>query len=314
MGEGVLVGRVRVRTNDSNTVDPVVESYLRFAGIGGYRDQDDFPKRLREKHGPIAGRVLDAIAAREAGEDVDIYPLKNAALALSIDVTAHYYSRMYTEFLGWFFRTRFSGPRSVLDVGCDNGMLTCFYATLYPAARVIGIDKCAAGIACARELAARLELANVRFEVCDLQHIRDGDVFPERPFDLILSTTVFHEVLGFPEDVPDSGCGAIAMRLEDPDGVRIAAEMARLLCAWTGTLVSMERCAGAGALAWWIRVLGQAGLGVDADRSTLLGYDNVYNERETLPIVVATRGRRPAAHSLGDIRAFRNYEDPTVDK
>lgn len=296
----------------NNNVDPVVESYLRSVGIGGYQEQDDFRKRLMEKHGPIGGQVLQAIAAREEGEDVDIYPLKNMTLALSIDVTAHYYNHMYTEFLDWFCRERFSGPQSLVDVGCDNGILTCFYATLYPAAEVVGIDKCAAGIACARELVSRLKLANVRFEVCDLQRIEG--TFPEQSFDLILSTTVFHEVLGFPEDVSDSGCGAIAMRLEDPDGVRIVAEMARLLCAGTGTLVSMERCAGAGALAWWIRVLGQAGLGVDADRSTLLGYDNVYNERETLPIVVATRGRRPAAHSLGDIRAFRNYEDPTVDK
>jgi len=306
------MGQVQVRTNDSNHVDPVVESYLRTVGLGGYQDQDDFRKRLREKHGPIGEQTLQGIAAREEGQAADIYPLKNSTLALSIDVTSQYYNQMHRNFLDWFCRAQFPAPKSLLDLGCDNGVLTCFYATRYPAAQVVGIDRCEEGIACARELAYRLKLANVRFEVCDLRRL--AGTFRKRSFDLILSTTVFHEVLGFFEDAPDSGCDVKGMRPDDPDGVRIVAALAGLLRAGTGTLVSMERCADGEILARWIRMLSRAGLGVDADQSTLLSYDNMYNERETLPIVVATRGRHPAVHSLKDIRAFRTYEDAVVDK
>lgn len=295
-----------------NKVNPLVESYFRSVGIRGYRDQDDFRKRLREKHGSTGEQILRGIAAREEGQDADIYPLKNSTLALSIAVTSQYYNQMYRNFLDWVCRAQFPAPKSLLDVGCDNGILTCFYATLYPAAQVAGIDRCKEGIICARELAGRLKLANVRFEVCDLHHLEG--TFPDQFFDLILSTTVFHEVPGFPEDVPDSGRGVRAMRSDDSNGVRIVAALARLLRAGTGTLVSMERCADGEILGWWIRVLSRAGLGVDAGQSTLLSYDNMYNERETLPIVVATRGRHPAVHSLKDIRAFRTYEDPVVDE
>lgn len=284
-----------------------VESYLRSVGIGGYQEQDAFWKRLREKHGPIAEQVAHAISAREEGEEANVYPLKNATLALSIDVTSQYYNQMYTKFLNWFRREKFPEPTHLLDVGCDNGILTCFYASLHPRAEVVGIDKCQQGIACARELAHRLQLANVRFEVCDLQSLEGA--FPERSFDLIMSTAVFHEVPEFPEDVPDSECASITMGPEDSNCARIVADLASLLRYGTGTMVSMERCAVAETLAWWIRVLNQAGLSVDADRSTLLRYDNMYDERETLPVVVAVRNRHLTVSSVEDIPAFRMYYD-----
>jgi SAM-dependent methyltransferase len=284
-----------------------VESYLRSVGIGGHRERDAFWKRLREKHGPIAEQVAHAISAREEGEEVDVYPLKNATLAVSIDVTSQYYNQMYTEFLNWFRREKFPEPTCLLDVGCDNGILTCFYASLHPRAEVVGIDKCEQGIVCARELAHRVKLANVRFEVCDLQSLEGA--FPEQSFDLIMSTAVFHEVPEFPEDVPDSGCGSIATGPGDSDCARIVADLASLLRYGTGTMVSMERCADAEILGWWIRVLNQAGLSVDVDRSTLLTYNNMYNERETLPLVVAVRSRHLTVSSVEDIPAFRMYQD-----
>lgn len=284
-----------------------VESYLRSVGIGGYRERDAFWKRLREKHGPIAEKVAHAISAREEGEEIDVYPLKNTTLALSIDVTAQYYNQMYTKFLNWFRREKFPEPKHLLDVGCDNGILTCFYASLHPRAEVVGIDKCQQGIVCASKLAHRLKLANVRFEVCDLQSLEGA--FPERSFDLIMSTAVFHEVPEFPEDVPDSGCGSITMGPGDSDCARIVADLASLLRFGTGTMISMERCADAEILAWWIRVLNQAGLSVNVDRSTLLTYNNMYNERETLPVVVAVRSRHPTVSSVEDIPAFQMYQD-----
>lgn len=302
----------RANKRKEKGVSSDVESYLRSVGIGGCQGHDVFWSWLRDKHGPTAEHVAQAISAREEGEDVDVYRPKNATLALSIDVTAHYYNQMYREFLTWFCRAQFATPKSLLDVGCDNGILTCFYAARFPAAKVVGIDKCEEGIACARELASRLKLTNAGFEVCDLRNLEG--VFPEQSLDLAMSTTVFHEVLKFPGDFPDGGPAATSTKPEDADGIRILAELARRLRYGSGTLVSMERCDDAEALAWWIRVLNYAGLSVDTDRSTLLGYDNVYNERETLPLVVAMRSRHATVNAVGDVPAFRDYHNTAVDK
>ncbi len=99
------------------------------------------------------------------------------------------------------------------------------------------------------------------------------------------------------------------MEREDSDCARIVAKLASLLRYGTGTMVSMERCADAETLAWWVRVINEAGLSVDADRSSLLSYYNMYDEQETLPIVVATRSGHPTVSSLEDIPAFRKYQD-----
>ena len=302
----------RANKREEQGVAPAVASYLRSVGMGGYQEHDVFWKRLKDKYGPIAEHIAQAIAAREEGGDVDVYPLKNVTLALSIDLTSQYYNRLYHKFLDWFYRAQFSAPKSLLDVGCDNGILTCFYATVFPAAEVVGIDKCEEGIARARELASRLKLANARFRICDLRNLEGA--FPEQSFDLAMSTTVFHEAVGFSEDFPAGGPGATRIKPEGADCIRILAELSRRLRYGTGTLVSMERCADAEALAWWIRVLNHAGLTVDTNRSALLSYDNVYNERETLPLVVATRSRHATVNAVGDVPAFRNYQTTTVDK
>jgi SAM-dependent methyltransferase len=275
-------------------IELAVERYLGAVGIGGYQDREVFRERLREKHGPIAEKVAHAISAREEGENVDVYVLKNSTLALSIDVTSQYCNQMYSDFMRWFLRGNFATPKSLLDVGCDNGIVTCFYATVYPEAQVVGVDKCEQGIACARELAGRLHLANVRFEVRDL--LSPDGMFPDHSFDLIVSTTVFHEVLEFPEDFAEgtgSSIDPIKTEAADSHAVKIVADLAMLLRDETGIWVSMDRWPDAPSLAWWIRLLNQAGLSMVADRSTLLRFANVDRELQTLPIVVATRNRHP---------------------
>jgi SAM-dependent methyltransferase len=290
--------------------EAAVESYFASVGIGGPQDEEIFRQGLRRKHGPIAETIAAAISAREEGEDVDVYVLKNKALPLSIDVTSQYCSRMYKEFLVWFLGAKFPKPRSLLDVGCDNGILTCFYATVYPEAEVVGVDRCEQGIRCARELGVRLNLANVRFEVRNLQSLKG--VFPEQSFDLIVSTTVFHEVLRVPEHLPeDSDWSMDAIRIEpgDTDAVDVVTDLARLLHSEAGIWVSMERWLDASSMAWWIRLINEAGLGVIADQGTLLKFRSWDGEQETLPILVATRHRHPSVGSGEPMLAFRVYRD-----
>jgi hypothetical protein len=297
------------------SIEAGVESYLQSVGIGGYQEWNVFWERLAEKHGPIAEEVAQAISAQEEDDDVDVYALKNRTLALSMDVTSQYCHQMYREFLRWFLRERFPEPKSLLDVGCDNGVLTCFYGALYPEAGVVGVDKGKQGIARARELASRLNLANVRFEVCDL--LNPAGAFPDQSFDLIVSTTVFHEVLEFPEDLPEHRCCSIdeiQRGSEDLESMKIVAGVVRLLGTQAGVLVSMERCSDAASLAWWIRLLNQAGLRIVADRNTLLKFSDADRELQTLPIVVATRNQHPTVNARDEFLAFRMYGDTAGSK
>jgi len=59
----------------------------------------------------------------------------------------------------------------VLDVGCSEGLVSLLMAAAFPRSEFLGIDISEASIALARAEAARLGLANARFEVCDAANL-----------------------------------------------------------------------------------------------------------------------------------------------
>ena len=63
-------------------------------------------------------------------------------------------------------------PTSVLDVGCGDGLVTCFYAFLYPEADVIALDLCGLCLVTTRTIASRLGLTNLRIVQGDAVNLR----------------------------------------------------------------------------------------------------------------------------------------------
>jgi SAM-dependent methyltransferase len=96
---------------------------------------------------------------------------------------------------------RRAAPRTLLDLGCGNGMITCLLASASPETRVVGVDLDTAGLAYAARLAEANGLENVEFRVANAEN----DDLPG-PSDFILSLAVFQ----FIHDVP-----ALARRLHD---------------------------------------------------------------------------------------------------
>src|SRR3954469_24505603 len=63
---------------------------------------------------------------------------------------------------------RIGGGRSVLDLGCGPGEITCELASRFPAVEFAGVDHSAVAVERAAANAARLGLGNVRFAAADL--------------------------------------------------------------------------------------------------------------------------------------------------
>lgn len=80
--------------------------------------------------------------------------------------------------------------RTVVDIGCGPGEITCELARRHPQVTFRGIDHSATAIARARELAGRLQLSNVTFDVTDGEAWRPGE-----PVDLVVLFDAFHHVL-----------------------------------------------------------------------------------------------------------------------
>jgi SAM-dependent methyltransferase len=85
---------------------------------------------------------------------------------------------------------RLVGVRSVLDLGCGPGEITCELARRYPDITFNGFDHSAVAIERARHHARRLGLKNADFAVADLESFR-----PQTLVDLIAMFDAFHHVL-----------------------------------------------------------------------------------------------------------------------
>jgi tRNA G46 methylase TrmB len=113
-------------------------------------------------------------------EEVAFYDLAAQTAILPILYSQRY---DYYEAIGLRIASRIGNATRVLDFGCGVGILTTFYAGLFPDRVFVGLDRSAASIAAARQQASELGLANVQFECVD------GDAEPiTEPYDLILSS------------------------------------------------------------------------------------------------------------------------------
>lgn len=83
---------------------------------------------------------------------------------------------------GEFVLKRLGGER-ILDVGCNMGYLTSWYARQNPAAQVLGIDLSPSCIELAQRQAVKLGITNLRYAVVD-----GGRFSPEQLFDSIVDT------------------------------------------------------------------------------------------------------------------------------
>lgn len=87
--------------------------------------------------------------------------------------------------------------KSVLDVGCGNGMLTCLIASQYSGCAIVGVDRNQESVHFASRLAEQNTLNNVRFESGD----SEDDRFTGQ-YDIITCLAV----LQFIHDIPELLC------------------------------------------------------------------------------------------------------------
>jgi SAM-dependent methyltransferase len=281
-------------------IEPDVKEFLRHIGVGTERNFNTFWRQLSNRFGSAGEEVISGIERRERGESVDIYALKNSSLDLSLAIASQYWGDLYRNFLTWFVREPIPSPSAVLDIGCESGVLTCFYAQRFPCAHVVGIDSSKPAVQCATELASRLGLENVSFVQSDF---REYATRAPGKFDLITATLVFKEALPFPDFRAPS-----FSELREPSEIHrgIPAMLCDLL-ADDGHIISVERCGGLRDLSWWAKLL-SADMLLDWNRSYLLPFE-VNRNREVLPLLFGKKTDQIKPTSNNDIIAFRSYAD-----
>lgn len=119
-------------------------------------------------------------------DEIAFYDLTAAAAILPVLYSQRY--EYYRE-IGARVASRFGDAKRILDFGCGVGILTTFYARLFPEKQFVGFDRSPASVVVAGQKAQALGLTNVRFEC--------GDVETEPPtgtYDLIIATHALVQV------------------------------------------------------------------------------------------------------------------------
>jgi SAM-dependent methyltransferase len=259
---------------------------------------------------PLSGALDSSAPVEEA------HAAKNATLNFSLDVSFAISGDLYEKQMTWFER-EFAQPGSkpparVLDVGCENGLLTCFYASLWPNAEIVGVDVLEEALSCARGLSKRLGLNNLRFVHGDLA----SDLLEPivgRDFDFVLfSRTMLGEAVAPGELVLSSQPKVFSdLDVTRPRGwqtVTSILRQTRELLAPAACAVALERLAFPCQTVWFANACEEAGLAVDWDRSLVLLADETGASDQRFPILVSTRTEGQAEHNPDIALVFHDYD------
>ena len=277
-------------------------SFLKAIGLRRPLSKNQFVARLSRQYGNLGDQIIDEINDRSYGSfTADFWETKNSRESLSLLLSSQFNWEFYQHYLPWFDDSITSSRvDSVLDVGCDNGILTCYYANRFPSARIVGIDKCHNAISIAQSLANRLNLKNVSFEHGDLNET--PTILQSKRFSVITATMFFSSAYRIPSFRNHIDSSQMSHQ-KSPDCIAALRTLKSLMKTnTTASIITVERFTSPMAYHWWSRVLSDAQLAIQWERNAILCYGKT---KTRIPIFVAAN-QPSCAPSFCDILSFHS--------
>ena len=151
-------------------------------------DIKEFSKLLRQYYGKQkTENIINAINRIPFGDMDSLYALKNKEFERSMVISGASEYNYFISIGKWLEDNLNLFGKTILDVGCDNGIMSCFLASLLPDSKIISIDQHETSIKIAMQLAEKLNLNNIKFQVSKLENID----FCE--YDTVLEMCILHE-------------------------------------------------------------------------------------------------------------------------
>lgn len=246
-----------------------------------------FWTEIESRHGRSTTDALKhALECRVPGATTnEIYLLKNQNLRLSLDFS-RYSADLYRRFFDWLVAELCNQKVGrILDIGCDNGIVTCFMALLFPESEVVGVDIESSAITCATELASTLGLTNVSFIQSDIRDM-EQTFLRNKSFDLILSVRSFHEIFGEMESMPKHWAIHELMECRlNQQHLSFLSTIRGLLSYDAAQFITFERLPWMGSTVIWGRHLQDSGLYVDWKRADIIEFQEA-GEVQEIPVLV----------------------------
>lgn len=240
-----------------------------------------FEKRLQTKFKDIGKQYLDNVQARAKGEfnGSDLYHIIYSSLEFSNALAGQLDAVRLATFCEWMLeQTGDVSGKLIIDIGCGNGLLTCFLAQQFPNAQIIGIDINMDATLVTDARAIGLKLDNVHTFTGSLSSflktgIAKADlIIASQVFADSIEMTVFNNGLLTPDerDIPQSSLKDLTLIKE--------------LLADKGLFFSLERWDYSEYFCRWVRICEASGLSFVAHHSKGLIFSNADHQTEICPV------------------------------
>lgn len=173
----------------------------------------------------------------------------NQSLQMSL-LAASFYDRVFfRRTMEYLLKQDCFWSGNIFDIGCGNGILTCFLALQHPDSMVTGLEISSNAVSVAKELAEKLTVDNV--------HFFKTDELPQGRCDTLFSCRTVHENVAW-RALCEESKSALPVEEQTRRHSRYAKELSALVKP-SGYLVSVERYEDDGAYAGLVRALEREG-------------------------------------------------------
>lgn len=179
---------------------PVEQRAKQFLNKGGFKTDIKNPEKLLDKLSKkfpdqyMGFFELSELRAGDGRSYPEIYDVKNEIPEFSLMISSIFQGDVWSNFIGFFIHTFdeliTEAPKRILDLGSDNGIISCFLAAYFPESEVVGVERSENGIKTAKSVAQKLGVENIEFVHSDISTFLNTN---SGTFDLINSLTFMKE-------------------------------------------------------------------------------------------------------------------------
>ncbi len=230
------------------SMDPGLK-YLMDMHFNRIRGKYGLENRLKQVFGEKKGQeILDQYKVLQGTEQ--FYNFKNSDPRISRCFSEVFDGDIIRKACNYIAEHKEFFGSTILEVGCDCGIISCFLAKTFPEAKIVSIDRCAAAIEIAKQAAKEQGLENIVFLVCDLKDFNEA-------FDTVFSMRTVQQNFKAEED-PVNDLGEQAEIFKESLN-RYASAISRAVSDH-GNLISIDRISRNALLLGWMEAMGAAGL------------------------------------------------------
>lgn len=199
----------------------------------GQKEGERHIERLTELFDQSEKRLMygagDTLYLRRQEELVDYL---NQSLQMSLLAASFYDCVFFRRVMEYLVRYDSFWEGDIFDLGCGNGILTCFLALQHPGSFVTGLELSRNAVSVAEELAGRLPVDNVHFTI--------RGALGQKTCDTLFSCRTVHENIAWEPLCKESKIAALSKEEQAKRHRQYGKELSSLVKP-QGYLVSVER-------------------------------------------------------------------------